>query len=109
MKVLGMRTLLILQVLWGTAILTAIVGIVLWFYNNTATEFELQEATIKSLHKALFKGQITCARVVDKYIERINKYDHLLHSVHIINSNAKTRAIELDKLSTPQKVYNCLV
>ena len=104
MKDLGTRTLLILQVLWGTAILTAIVGIVLWFYNNTAIHFELQEATIKSLHKALFNGQTTCVRVVDEYIERINKYDHLLHSVHIVNSNAEKRAIELDKLSTPQKV-----
>ena len=82
----------------------AFVSIVLWLYNRETADFALQEATIKSLHTALLGGKVTCVQIVDEYIDRINKYDHLLRSVHLINPHARSRAIELDNLSQSQKV-----
>lgn len=106
MKVYMMKDLscLIWKTILGTSIFVAFVGIVLWLYNRETTDFVLQEATIKSLHNSLFAGKVTCAQIVDEYIERINKYDHLLRSVQLINPQAKSRAIELDSLSQSQKV-----
>lgn len=80
-------------------IFVAFVSIVLWLYNRETTDFVLQEATIKSLHTALLGGKVTCLQIVDEYIERITKYDHLLRSVQLINPHARSRAIELDSLS----------
>ena len=76
----------------------------LWLYTHETADFELKEATIESLHHALFSGKVTCAQIVEEYIDRINKYDHLIHSVHLINPHATSRAIELDQLPSSQKV-----
>ena len=37
--------------------------------------FKLEEATIEQLHNAIRNGEVTCKRVVEKYIERARKYN----------------------------------
>lgn len=92
------------QTILGTSLSVAIIGVALWLYNHEITDFELREATIESLHNALFSGKVTCAQIVDEYIERVNKYDHQIHSVHLINPHARSRSLELDQLNKAQKV-----
>ena len=36
--------------------------------------FKLEEATIEQLHNAIRNGEVTCKRVVEKYIERAHYY-----------------------------------
>jgi hypothetical protein len=84
--------------------IVAIIAIVLLDFRRDNAEFSLPEATIKSLHTALFGKKTTCLEVVNEYINRINTYDNKLHSIAAINPHARERAIELDGLPIQEKV-----
>jgi amidase len=43
--------------------------------SATAWKFRLEEARIEDIHRAIKSGQITCARLVQAYINRIRAYD----------------------------------
>ena len=61
--------------------------------------FCLEEATIASVHKAMEEGRLTCRRLVEMYIERIEAYDKkgpALNSVILVNPKALEIANELD-------------
>ncbi len=54
------------------------------------SNFEVQEATIADIHAALQARRITCAQLVQKYLDRINAYDKKGPSINaIITVNAK--------------------
>ena len=58
---------------------------------NLNKEFCLESATIESVHDAMNKGELTCRRLVEMYLERINLYDQKgpkLNSVIMINPKA---------------------
>ena len=85
------------------SLIAVFIALVLYFHQEQR-EFSLDEASIKSLHSALFHGRTTCVEVVNEYIARIKKYDSQLHSVLAINPHAVERASELDHLSLREKV-----
>lgn len=63
-------------------------------------EFCLESATIESVHDAMNKGELTCRRLVEMYLERIDLYDQKgpkLNSVIMINPKALEKADELDR------------
>ena len=49
----------------------------------------MKEWTIKNVHEAMAKGELTCLELVRYYLERINKYDGKLHSIILVNLKQK--------------------
>ena len=63
------------------------------------TGFEIEEATIAEIHRAMEAGQLTAQGLVEAYIARIEAYDKegaSLNAIIVVNPNARTRAAELD-------------
>ncbi|WP_152418846.1 amidase [Natronorubrum sulfidifaciens] len=66
----------------------------------TSTEFALEEATIGQIHRAFEAETLTSESLVDRYLERIDAYDHNgpeLNSIITVNDEATKRAAELDQ------------
>ncbi len=62
--------------------------------------FHLEEATIDDIHSAFQSGELTCRRLVELYLARIEAYDKSgpeLNSIITINPNALQEAEELDR------------
>ena len=57
----------------------------------------MKEWTIKTVHEAMAKGELTCLELVRYYLERIKKYDGKLHSIILVNPNAEKEAAALDE------------
>jgi len=67
---------------------------------NLNKEFCLESATIASVHDAMKNGELTCRKLVEMYMERIDLYDQRgpkLNSVILINPKALEEADELDR------------
>ncbi|MEG0772187.1 amidase [Clostridium sp.] len=63
-------------------------------------KFILEEATIKSIHKAIVEKQINCKELITMCIERINKFDKKgisVNSIITINPHALEMAKKLDE------------
>ncbi len=61
--------------------------------------FRIEEATVASVHGAMKRGELTCRRLVELYLERIAAYDRqgpCLNAVITVNPNALGLADELD-------------
>ena len=69
------------------------------FVQSEAPPFVLQETTIAKVHRALRESRLTCKQLVNRYIERIKKYDKPtgLNAIVMINPNAEKKAEALDK------------
>ena len=64
------------------------------------TAFRLEEATIASVHKAMAEGKITCKKLVEGYLKRIEAYDQKgpkLNAVICLNPKALEEAEDLDE------------
>jgi amidase len=62
--------------------------------------FEVEEATIASVHDAFKSGQLTCRALVDRYLKRIETYDKngpAINAIVTINPDAEKDAAELDR------------
>lgn len=62
--------------------------------------FCIEEATVSGIHDAMRRGELTCRRLVEMYLERIAAYDQqgpCLNAVILVNPNALELADELDK------------
>ena len=66
--------------------------------KETAGGFSIQEATIGDIHAAFQSGTLTCRKLVEIYLERIEKYDksRRLNAIVVVNPNALITADELD-------------
>src|SRR5205823_511073 len=69
--------------------------------TTQTTGFEVQEATIADIHAALASRRITCAQLVQKYLDRIEAYDKkgpAINSVITVNAKAldEARAIDVE-------------
>lgn len=67
--------------------------------NTDNKGFILEEATISSVHTAMERGELTCRKLVEMYLERIGAYDKkgpALNSVIMINPKVLEIADELD-------------
>jgi len=63
--------------------------------------FDLVETTIDDVHDAMEAGEITSQELVERYLDRIDRYDRNgpeLNSIITINEAAPDRAAELDEL-----------
>ena len=72
-----------------------------------STGFNVLELTIKKYHKALKEGETTCTETVQRYHERITRYDDRLGSMVVLNPNMHKRAEELDQEYYHQKLQDC--
>jgi amidase len=66
----------------------------------TTAPFRLQEATIDDIHSAFRSGEITCRRLVELYLARIEAYDNSgpeLNSILTLNPKALEEAEGLDR------------
>jgi len=61
--------------------------------------FDVTERSIRQIHAAIERGDLTCRRLVDTYLKRIAVYDQPtgLNSILLVNPNARTRADQLDR------------
>jgi Asp-tRNA(Asn)/Glu-tRNA(Gln) amidotransferase A subunit family amidase len=80
----------------------AVVGVVLCAASRAAAQapFQLQEATIASVHAAFVSGQLTCAQLTRLYLNRIEAYNlkgPSLHAVITVNPKAMEAAAEMDQ------------
>src|SRR5262245_31798312 len=67
--------------------------------EQTQMKFEPSEMTIAEIHQAIRSGKITCRRLVEVYLKRINTYDQptKLNSIVIVNPQALSEADRLDE------------
>ncbi len=67
--------------------------------EQTQMKFEPSEMTIAEIHLAIRSGKITCRRLVEAYLNRINAYDQpsKLNSIVIVNPQALSDADRLDQ------------
>src|SRR5262245_47466842 len=69
--------------------------------QRTTADAIVVEATIRGTRAALSAGTITCAQVVQAYIDRIKAYDEAgpaLNAIITINPRALETAAEMDRL-----------
>ncbi len=64
--------------------------------GNTAG-FEIEEATVESIQKAMASGEISAKKIVDAYLKRIREIDPKLNSMIELNPDASAIAVELDR------------
>ncbi|WP_207955768.1 amidase [Rubrobacter marinus] len=65
----------------------------------SSPKFRLQEATIDDIHSAFRSGELTCRRLVELYLARIEAYDKSgpgLNAIITVNENVLAQAEELD-------------
>jgi amidase len=74
----------------------------------------LEETTIAQVHAFMKSGRLTCAALVDFYLERIEANDKAgaaLNAITVLSPNARTEAAELDrryKASGPVGPLHCV-
>ena len=53
----------------------SVFAVIATLMTRQTSDFEVQEATIADIHRALASRRITCPQLVQKYLERIDAYD----------------------------------
>src|SRR6516225_6231074 len=69
------------------------------FSGSAAQNFQIDEATIAGIHRALQDKSVTCRQLVETYLDRINAYDHkgpALNAILTLNPKALAEANERD-------------
>ena len=59
--------------------------------------FDPREATVDTVHNAVFSGLSTCREVISAFIARVEEYNNLTNSVLVLNPNALDIADSLDE------------
>ncbi|UPX17420.1 uncharacterized protein EKO05_0007775 [Ascochyta rabiei] len=65
--------------------------------STTAIPFDAREATIDSVHHALYSGLSTCREVVSSFIARIEAHNYRTNAIIALNPNALSIADALDE------------
>lgn len=72
-----------------------------WLFSYRATAqnmpFDSREATVDSVHHALYSGLSTCRDVVSSFIARIEEFNNRTNAIIALNPNALTIADSLDE------------
>jgi amidase len=66
----------------------------------TTIDFDVQEATVESIHQAFATGELTAAALVDIYLDRIERFDRngpKLNSFITLSSHVREEAEALDR------------
>ena len=83
-----------------TKILVLVVGVVLMAANAFGQQFQLMEASISDIHRAMQSGKLTCRSLVQQYLDRINAYDQqgpAINAMLYVNPKALEQAEAMDK------------
>ena len=83
-----------------TKILVLVVGVVLMAANAFGQQFQLMEASISDIHRAMQSGKLTCRGLVQQYLDRINAYDQqgpAINAMLYVNPKALEQAEAMDK------------
>lgn len=81
-----------------TSRLTAVVALVgLSTASGLGDIFDVREASIDSVHQALFTHSTTCREIVSSFIARIEEFNPQINAVISLNPNALSLADDLDK------------
>ena len=67
--------------------------------GNEPGTFDVTEKSIRQIHAAIVRGDLTCRRLIDTYLRRIAHYDQSteLNSILVVNPRARARADQLDR------------
>jgi Asp-tRNA(Asn)/Glu-tRNA(Gln) amidotransferase A subunit family amidase len=67
--------------------------------KSVQTDFRFVEASITEIHTAILAGELTCAGIVQGYLDRIGEYDQSsgMNSIIFTNPNAMTAARRIDE------------
>lgn len=60
-------------------------------------KFDIMETTITQVHEKMKAGELTARKLIQAYLERIERYDNKLKSIILVNPNALDQADRLDK------------
>lgn len=63
----------------------------------TKDKFELEEATVADIQNRMMAGELSAAKLTEKYLERIREIDPRIRSVIELNPDAERIAAELDR------------
>jgi amidase len=83
-----------------TKILALVVGVVIMAANAFGQQFQLMEASISDIHRAMQSGKLTCRSLVQQYLDRINAYDQqgpAINAMLYVNPKALEQAEAMDK------------
>ena len=81
-------------------ILVLVVGAFLVTVNAAGQQFQLMEASISDIHRAMQSGKLTCRSLVQQYLDRIKAYDQqgpALNAMLYVNPKALEQADAMDK------------
>ena len=74
----------------------SVFAIIATLTTSQTSNFEVQEATIADIHRALASRRITCPQLVEKYLERIEAYDKkgpAINAIITVNSKVLDEAV----------------
>ena len=97
-----------------TKILVLAVGVVLVAANAFGQQFQLMEASISDIHRAMQSGKLTCRGLVQQYVDRIKAYDQqgpAINAILYVNPKALEQAEAMDKAfrrGTKLKPLQCI-
>jgi len=78
-------------ILWFSVLLPVAV-----LAQNITSTYDVREATIESVHNALFSGLTSCRGIVEAFIARIEAYNPFINAIITLNPNALAVADALD-------------
>lgn len=81
-----------LKYLIGTVASTFVIA------NAQLDSLDIREATVESIHNALYSGLVTCRGIVQSFIARVEAYNPVLNAVISLNPNALLIADQQDFL-----------
>ena len=76
------------------------VGVMVMVASAAGQEFQLMEASINEIHRALQSGKLTCHSLVQQYLNRINAFDQQgpsLNSMLYVNTKVLEQADAMDQ------------
>lgn len=81
--------------LWRAGLVSLVVGASCTAAYQTEV-FDVREATIDSIHNALFTGLTTCRDIVSLYLARIEAFDPIINALTVLNTDALSIADGID-------------
>lgn len=75
-------------------------------FSQETTQFNLEEATIDSVHEAIKNHQITCTQLITAYLSRIKKYNLSIRKKAPINAIAEINPSVLNEAQYIDEVYS---
>lgn len=76
--------------------------------QSCADQFDVREATIQTVHNALFSGLTTCRGIVEAFIARIEAYNPAINAIITLNPQALAVADDLDQVIAAGNVTGAL-